>query len=348
MIDFGSLLRRAWEICWQNRWLFLLGMLAALGSATSGGNGAFTYSFGGDDVGPEFERQAAEFLRTLVAAWPYVLLGSFLLTLLAVLLWLLRLAARGGLIAAAAALDGKAEGAGELVTFGAALRRGARHLPRLAGLDLLLYGPLLLLILIPVVVVLVLTVGPAVAILEGRSTDVIPAGIIEAIVLTATCLCLVACVAFVWQAFLAFLHPMAQRSVVLADSGVISAIRHGWRILTRNPGDIMLLVLFLFVIGVIFRALLAAIFVPVGFLLFVPTFIDLFQGGVPSLGQIANLGVWSFLLALLAQVLSGFYVAYQSVSYTLGYRRLTEQSKVIPASSLPPATPYQFEQLSEE
>ena len=122
MIDFGAIFRRAWEICWQNRWLFLLGILAALGSAGGGGNTSFSYSFGPGDVGPEFERQMEEFFRTLVAAWPYLLFGTIVLTLFGLLLWLLSLTARGGLIAAAAELDGEmAAGPDAALGFGAAL-----------------------------------------------------------------------------------------------------------------------------------------------------------------------------------------------------------------------------------
>jgi hypothetical protein len=348
MIDYGNLLRRAWEICWQNRWLFVLGILATLGSASAGGGNAFSYSFGGEDVGPEFERQAAEFLRGLVAAWPYLVAGAIVLAVMGLLLWLLRLAARGGLIAAADALDAEAGVEKGPVSLRAALRRGGRHLPRLIGLDAVLYGPILLITVVPVAFFLMVGSGVAIAILEGRSFEALAPSFLETVVIAATCLCVLGCIVFLWQVFLAFLHPLAQRSVVLADRRVFAAIRHGWQILGGHAGEMILLVLLLFVVGLVFRALLAAVLVPVALLLFVPSILELIRGGAPSMGQLAGIVLASIGLALVAQVLNGLYVTYQSVSYTLGYRQMTRPNAVIPASSLPPSTPYQFEPPSEE
>jgi hypothetical protein len=351
MINFSQLFRRAWDICWQNRWLFALGILATLGSANAGGNASISYSFRGEDLGPEFGLQAEEFFRGLAAAWPALLVGTLLLVLLSLLLWLLRLASRGALIAAADALDEETlPGAGVPVRFGAAFRRGAAFLPRLVGLDLLLYGPVLVFFIVTFGLVLLYTGRLVAGILADPGTPVLPAGLGETVFIIATCFCLFGCVAFLWQLFLAFLHPLAQRSIVLADSGVIRAIRHGWQILSRNPGDMILLVLFFFVLGMIFRALVSAILVPLGLLLFVPTFLELLSGGIPTAGQLAGIVAVSLLLALLAQVLSGFFVAYQSTGYTLGYRQLTGKGKAESEPPVPllPATPYQFEQPAEE
>jgi hypothetical protein len=350
MIDFGQLFRRAWDICWQNRWLFALGILAALGSSGSGANSSFTYSFSGEDLGPAFSQQAEEFFRRLVAAWPALLLGGLLLAVISLLLWLLRLASRGGLIAAVAALDEDmaapdAPGRG----FRAALRAGRQHLGRLIGLDFVLYGPLLVVFLVVLALAGVLVGGAVMTIIADPAAGSVPAGIGEGIFLLVTCLCLIGCLVFFWQIFLAFLHPLAQRSVVLDGNSVFAAIRHGWQILTRNPGDMILLVLLFFVAGIVFRALVAALLVPAALLFFVPGFLDMLRGGFPTGGQIATWIGASLLLALAAQVLGGLFVAYQSAGYTLGYRQLTGQGKAPDTpQEPPPATPYQFEQSPEE
>lgn len=343
MIDFGAIFRRAWEICWQNRWLFLLGILAALGSAGGGGNTSFSYSFGPGDVGPEFERQMEEFFRTLVAAWPYLLFGTIVLTLFGLLLWLLSLTARGGLIAAAAELDGEtAAGSDAALGFGAAMRRGRRYLLRLVGLELLLYGPVFLLVVIPLAVLIASVVSAGIAAFDEP-------GALGGIVLVAlTCLCLLGCLAILWQIFLAFLHPLAQRSLVLDDRRVIDAVRHGWQILSGRPGDMLVLVLLLFILGLIYGALVAVILVPLGLLLAVPTIFDFMRGGFPSGGQLVAIGIGAILLGLLGQVLRGFYVTYQSVAYTLAYRRLTGKAAGVVQEPPKPATPYQFEQSPEE
>jgi hypothetical protein len=350
MIDFGNLFRRAWEICWQNRWLFVLGILASLGSA-SGGNSTINYSFGAGDVGPEFEQQMQEFFRTLIAAWPYLLVGGIALFLFSLLLWLLRLAARGGLIAAAAELDGgPAAPAGTALGIGSGLRRGASFLPRLVGLDLLLYGPVILVIIIPLAVLFASLTSVVIAAVNEPGVDPFATGFGagELLALVGVCLCLVACLAVLWQLFLAFLHPLAQRSIVLDGRGVIDAIRHGWQILARNFGDLLLLVLFLFVIGLIFGALIAVILVPLGLLLAVPTVFDVLERGLPTARSLLAIGIGGFLLGLLGQALRGIFVTYQSVALTLAYRRLTGKGAAMVEPEPKPVTPYQFDSPTEE
>lgn len=343
MIDFGHIFRRAWEICWQNRWLFLLGILAALGSAGSGANTSLTYSFDASDVGPAFERQMQEFFRTLVAAWPYLLVGGAALVIFAILLWLLSLTARGGLIAAAAELDGEIGTPSDASRgFGAAMRRGRHFLLRLVGLELLLYGPVLLLVLIPLAVLVASLASAGIAAVDTP-------GALGGIALIAfTCFCLLACLALLWQIFLAFLHPLAQRSLVLEELGVVDAIRRGWQILTRHPGDMLVLVLLLFIVGIVFGVLIGVILVPLGLLLAVPTIFDLMQGGLPTAGQLVTIVVGALLLGLLGQVLRGLFVTYQSVAYTVAYRRLTGKGAIEAAPELAPVSPYQFEKPSEE
>src|SRR5687768_10923326 len=45
-MDYSGLLSRSWNIVWNNKWLILLGILAALGSG-SGGGSSFQGNFGG-------------------------------------------------------------------------------------------------------------------------------------------------------------------------------------------------------------------------------------------------------------------------------------------------------------
>jgi hypothetical protein len=133
-----------------------------------------------------------------------------------------------------------------------------------------------------------------------------------------TCFCLIGCLAFLWQIFLAFLHPLAQRSVVLAGSGVIGAIRHGWQILIaqsrrHDPARALLL-----------RARHDLSRAGIGHsgagsdcCSLCQPFLELLSGGIPTAAsQLDRHCRVSLLLALVAQVLGGFFVAYQSAGYT--------------------------------
>jgi hypothetical protein len=141
---------------------------------------------------------------------------------------------------------------------------------------------------------------------------------------------------------------LAQRSLVLEETGVVEAIRRGWQILSRRVGDMLVLVLLLFLVSVVFNILVGIILVPLGLLLAVPTILELLQGGLPSAGQLVAIGLGAILLALLGQLLRGLYVTYQSVAYTVAYRRLTGKGAVVAAPEPKPATPYQFEPPTEE
>jgi hypothetical protein len=162
------------------------------------------------------------------------------------------------------------------------------------------------------------------------------------------CLCLFACLALLWQLLLAFLYPLAQRSLVLEERGVVEAVRHGWQILSRHVGEMLLLVLLLFLIGIVFGVFIAIILVPLGLLLAVPTILELIEGGLPSARQLATIGVGAILLALIGQVLRGFFVTYQSAAFTIAYRRLTGSGVAAAPSGPPPVMPYQFEKPTEE
>jgi hypothetical protein len=61
-MNYGDLLSRAWKIVWNNKYMFLLGFLAAFGS---GGNipfNNFTYTFEGNNIPPDFAFHPETFL----------------------------------------------------------------------------------------------------------------------------------------------------------------------------------------------------------------------------------------------------------------------------------------------
>ena len=64
-MDYGNLLKRSWDIVWHNKFMFILGFLAALGSGgsnpSSRANGNFNYQFGPEDVPSEMLDQITPF-----------------------------------------------------------------------------------------------------------------------------------------------------------------------------------------------------------------------------------------------------------------------------------------------
>ncbi|KAA3664584.1 MAG: hypothetical protein DWQ04_04945, partial [Chloroflexi bacterium] len=139
-MDYGDLLKRSWHIVWNNKFMFVLGFLAALGSGggSGGGNSGTNFSpssSGGDEFNlpPEFaaniEQYWAEFAGVLIAlVCFFVILG--------IVFWLVSLVGQTGLISSAARID-----AGEEATLGEAFAEGTAKLGNMIGLNLVLSGP---------------------------------------------------------------------------------------------------------------------------------------------------------------------------------------------------------------
>ena len=64
-MDYGNLLKRSWDIVWHNKFLFILGFLAALGSGGTNGNrggqGNFNYTYDSSDIPTEMLTQIQTF-----------------------------------------------------------------------------------------------------------------------------------------------------------------------------------------------------------------------------------------------------------------------------------------------
>jgi hypothetical protein len=56
-MDYGYILRRAWQILWQHKILWLFGFLASLG-------GRFRFDLRMEDLPPEAQRRIAEFVSS--------------------------------------------------------------------------------------------------------------------------------------------------------------------------------------------------------------------------------------------------------------------------------------------
>ena len=231
-MDYGKLLGRAWNIVWEHKFLILLGVLVALGSAGGGGNANANIAAPEGDVrGFDFQLpQLGEewSLPTgVVAGTAVALIGIALVVGIA--LWVVSTIARGGLIAGASAID-----SGASSSFAQAWSAGWQKgwsllgigvLPALPGLILLVAG-------------LGLTgVFAGLYSLLGDSAALPPRGGLGAIL--AGMVCIAAPIALV----LSLLRTFANRACMLEDLGVFAAYRRGWDVLLDNIGPALVLFL---------------------------------------------------------------------------------------------------------
>lgn len=237
-MDYGKAINRAVNIAWQNKFLIVLGILAALGSGSFGGGGGgnFTFSSDGAPLEDEFAALAAGVVLVLVCV--AVAVG--------IVFWAISSIARGGLIASVNDLE-----SGQESSFSQAWRAGWEKVWTLLGIGFL-----------PAIPGLVLFVGGLFAFgayggitaLFGEDFGSIFGGTALGIV-AIVLICLVGPIVLV----LSVLRNFAERACMLEDLGVIDAYRRGASVLMANIGE-----------AVILFVLQIAIFIGLGIVLFVP------------------------------------------------------------------------------
>lgn len=316
-MDFGDIFSRAWRIVWNNKFTFVLGFLAVLGSGSSNVSGSnFNYQFDSGDIPPGFAEEVGQFF----ARFGPLLLGlGCLLVIVGIVFWLIRLAAQAGLISAADRLD-----EGEKVTFGEAFGAGTSLLGRMAGINLLMYGPFALIGLIAAGIA-VATVGTAVASeITGSVTD--PEALFGALGVIGICFALLACILIPVYIVVTAIYPFAQRGAVLQDLGVTDSIGHGWRVLKANLGDIVLLIIFFVVLHVVFAFAVLIVLLPLGLVVFAPALIGMISRGAPEVTDIVFLIGGGICLGLVSAALQSILIAFRSTSVTLAYHEFVAKT----------------------
>lgn len=321
-MDYVGTIRRGWELTWKNKWLWLLGFLAALGSGSSFGSNS-NFQTGSGDLGANGSSISPEMLTALAGG---ALLLCCVFVVIGILLWLVSLASKGGLITAVSELD-----RGEASSFGRAFRQGWRKLLPLIGMTLLLFA-------IPIILTIVLVVGFAgtfaAAIAAGTSmeSDAL-AGILGTAGVVFLCLlCLLIPLSLVFSLIYAF----AYRGIMLRGMSVMDSIRHGWRVVRENLGEILLLGLLFFIVNLVISFVAAAI---IG-LLGVSTglFSLMMTGSELTTTQIVGAGVGILVTILIFAVISAIVTAWRSATFTLAYEQWTGKDVLKDsAAPLPPS-----------
>ena len=308
-MDYGQIVSRGWSIVWENKFMIALGFLAALG-----GNRASQVT--------NYELDGSEFpvpslgLEEFLARYGWIVAAvSCVVILLALVFWLVRLVAQAGLIESTARLE-----VGEQMTFGQAISAGTSKLGRLIGLNVLLYGPFTLVAVLVGGVLLGTGVGATAAEFGGSQADV--EAWLAGLGFAAICGLLLACLLAPLLLVVTFVYPFAQRGLVLHGLGVVDSIRHGWRVLTGNLAEILILALIFLVIGLLFGLVSFVVMIPLGFLAALPALGDLFGATGGGIG-VAELGLLLFggaCLAVVVAIVNAILVAFRSASFTLAYQ----------------------------
>ena len=238
-MDYGKLLGRAWNIIWEHKFLILLGVLVALGSAGGGGNAGANVSSRRGDAG-DFDFQMPDLGDELGLPSELAMVGVIALIGIALIVgiafWALSTIARGGLIAGASAIE-----AGSTSSFGQAFRAGWQKGWTLLGIGIVPAIPGFILAILGAVG----AVGYLGFARQGLgSAPFLPNGALVGMIAVLACLLVPVAVA------LSLLRTFANRACMLQDLGVFASYRRGVEVLLGNIGPALVLFLLQVVISI--------------------------------------------------------------------------------------------------
>lgn len=318
-MDYGKLLRRAWEITWRWKILWVLGLLVSLGQG--GSNFQMNYSYGSPEEMPDWLRDlvmwrpAPELLALLIG------LGCLAL-LVGLALWVVGIIARGGLIAGVWQVE--EEGA---TSFLRSWRVGVRRSWSLLGIAVLTFLPLLIVVL----GIFLLAVAVAVAAGGVGGRRALPP-------LTGLLCCggpLLVCGTILGAIVLAQIRIYAENAAILEGLGWIDAFRRGWQVLRDHLGPTLVIWAIFFGIGIVLVFILLGIAAPFG----IPI-AALVGSSDPSTWPWALIVTGGLVLFVVGLFARSVLQTFSTATWTLAYRELTGlQSQLTPSPRPLPPTP---------
>jgi len=325
-MDHMKILKRAFDITWRYRALWLFGVLVALTTARGGTGGQVTYQSDGGFPTLGREIHMPEIPSQLVGTLVAVGVG---LACLFVLLSLIALVLRYVGTTALIRMVDDHEETGEKRKVGWGFGQGwSRAAWRLFLIDLLIRVPAALVFVFLVLLVL----SPLLLWTTGSET----AGILGTVAAIGMLFPLIL-LAVVVGAVLSLLIRFFRRACVLESLGVVEAIRRGYGLVRGHLKDVGVMWLIMIGLGIAWMALMVPVMIALVLLgLFVGGLPALLIGGLTSLffeGAMpwilaAAIGVPIFILVIAVPglLLGGLAEVFRSSVWTLTYRELTASS----------------------
>jgi len=296
-VDYTGTLKRAWQITWRHKALWVFGFLLSLfsGGGGSGSGRGMQYTFEGGD------RLAPGWIMTLVVL---VLLFVLVVIVLSIVIGYLSHGALIGMVR-------EVEETGQ-TSVASGWRMGRPYILRLFGIDLVLGIPA------AIVAIVLVAIGLAPLLLLLARNE---GATVLAIVLTVGLMLGVIALLIVMSLVLSLLRELAFRQGVLGGKGVVNSIRDGYRLARTNLKHVGVMWLLLAIIGLVWGAIL----IPLGLGVFAVSAAPAFATYTASQSQLAGILV-GLLFAipgmLVLSLLGGVYQAFQSAVWTLTYREL--------------------------
>ena len=332
-MDHLRIIKRAINITFAYRALWVFGILIALTSSNGGNGGGGSGSNGAQFQGNEQDWQNMPFFRDLPRQFsdiPQEVINGLIIGGIALLCFFLLLGVAFAIlryvsVTAAIRMTNDYEATGTRVSVREGFRQGwSRSAFRLWLVDLL-FG-----IAGFIIVLLILAISAAPLLLWLTQNETF--GIIGTVITVGLAI-LAILFMVIFFALVGIWTEIIRRVVVLEGLGVMDGIRRGWQMVRRRLGDVIIMGLILFGIGLGFMILM----IPVTILVLI---VAALTGGLPALlaGAITNIfaqdavpvivalvvGIPIFLAVMSLPLLfvNGLYEIFTSSTWTLTYREM--------------------------
>jgi hypothetical protein len=302
-MDYGRVLRRAVEITWRHKALWLFGFLLALFGGTGGGGGGqgLQYRIGQTELArPEW-------------AWGLALLVIALVFVFVVAAIVLSNISRGALIG----MVRETEETGNTSARNG-WRIGKSRLWSLIGIDLVTVIPAV----IAAMALIALALSPLLLLLAERD-----ALTVLGVVLTVLLSLGVVVVIIIAGTMLGIVREFAYRQSVLEGRGVWLSIRAGYRIVRAHLRTVGVMWLLLFGIDLA-ASVIAFPLLLVGFGLAASAGAAVYAASESVAGAIAVALLLGVPAALISALVGGVYLVFRSSAWTLAYREVQAESSL--------------------
>lgn len=312
-MDYFGILKRAAQITWKYKFLWVLGFLVALASGGNSYNSWTNYSTGSGDLSG-----ASNAGHWLSAYLVIIFLIVMVLLLIGIVFWILSRIAIGGLVGAVDGIEKNEE-----MSLGKAFSIGARYFFRVVGVSILI--GLIMFALVMVFVIPLVGAIIVMAVQGGAVSEVIVLAlfcIVPAIIIVIFLLAIVGI-------FMGVLTVYAIRYQVIYDAKVIESIRLGWRLIKGNKAQTLVMFLLLLLTSTVATIV---VIIP-GMLIGLPSALMLIAGIATNSITLIVLSVFGLVvLVVVAAVIRGIYEVFHSAAWTLAFlKQQPEAPETTPA-----------------
>ncbi|HSB66468.1 MAG TPA: hypothetical protein VLD65_07810 [Anaerolineales bacterium] len=309
-MDFGYVLKRAGEIIWKFKVLWVFGILASCSQAsgTSGSNSGYRFSSQDGTLGHQIEQYFNQLNPAIIT---FLIVIAILVTIaLIVLVILLATVGRVGLIRGTV----KAEQGASKLTFGELWRDGLAYFWRVFGLNLVL--------------ALIIFFGLVAIAFLGIILSIGTLGIFLICLIPLLCLIIPA----MW--LVSIIVEQANVAMVVENLDIMDAIKRGWQVFIDNIGSMIVMGIILVVgVGIVGGLIIGLPLLAIT----APAALGFASGVLENIRNGVILTVVLFLVYLpFLLVFSGILRAYTQSAWALTFLRLTTKPSPLPEQA-PPA-----------